>query len=155
MKQKLIVMFFWVVALSTVSMIGCGDTDNNRGDNTKPDTVPYCKSELEEARGVEEAEETKETKKDLSAHTGEELHCRVDFPWGLSEATFQITGGTGDADIYVRYGAQPTTWNYDYKSSLLGNEEVIKIDNPSRGSWYVMVYAYEAFDGVTLYVNYK
>ncbi len=95
------------------------------------------------------------TESGLSAPTDEELHYQVELPSGVGEATFEITGGTGDADIYVRHGAQPTTSTYDYRPFLVGNEETVEVDNPDAGTWYIMVRAYEAFDGVTLNVSYE
>jgi hypothetical protein len=75
-------------------------------------------------------------------------------PAGQTTATFKISGGTGDADIYVRFGASPTTTTYDYRPYLTGNTETVTVTNPTAGTWYVMVRAYAAYSGLTLQASY-
>lgn len=88
---------------------------------------------------------------DLSAARTEELHFVLrNVPPQTVELVFAIQGGSGDADIYVRYGSRPTTSEYDYRPYLGGNNENVRVQNPQAGDWYVMVRAYQAFSGVTL-----
>jgi hypothetical protein len=61
-----------------------------------------------------------------------------------------ISGGTGDADLYIRYGAQPTTSNWDYRPYLNGNNESVIVNDPQTGIWHISVRAYSATSGVTL-----
>jgi hypothetical protein len=61
-----------------------------------------------------------------------------------------MSGGTGDADIYVRYGAAPTTSTYDYRPYKTGNNETVTATTATAGTWYVMVRAYSGFSGVSL-----
>jgi serine protease len=63
-----------------------------------------------------------------------------------------MSGGPGDADLYVRYGAKPTTSRWDYRPFLEGNEESVTAQ-PVAGTWYVMVRGYTAFSGVSLVVD--
>lgn len=66
---------------------------------------------------------------------------------------FQIAGGTGDADLYVRFGAAPTTATYDCRPYLGGNNETCEFDPSQAGNYYVMINAYSAYSGVTLTVD--
>lgn len=66
---------------------------------------------------------------------------------------FQISGGTGDADLYVRFGAAPTTGAYDCRPYVGGNEETCEFNPSQAGNYYVMVRAYAAYSGVTLTVE--
>ena len=86
----------------------------------------------------------------LSGATGATVSYTFQVPSGSTNATFSIAGGTGDADIYIRYGAAPTTSTYDGRPYLNGNNETWSKTNPSAGTWYVMVRAYTAYSGVTL-----
>jgi vibriolysin len=86
----------------------------------------------------------------LSASTGQELHFSLDVPSGASNLEFAISGGTGDADLYVRFGAQPTTSSYDYRPYLNGNNETVTPSSATAGTWYVMVRAYNSFSGLSL-----
>ncbi|MDF1566135.1 MAG: M4 family metallopeptidase [Deltaproteobacteria bacterium] len=86
----------------------------------------------------------------LSAAKNGELHFSVEVPAGASNLTVQIAGGSGDADLYVRRGAAPTTSSYDFRPYLQGNAETVEVANPTSGTWYVMVRAYAAFSGLEL-----
>lgn len=69
---------------------------------------------------------------------------------GASTLDINISGGTGDADLYVRYGAQPSTNNWDYRPYTSGNNESVTVSSPQTGTWYIGVRAYSATTGVTL-----
>lgn len=43
------------------------------------------------------------------ASSNNNLTFTVDVPEGSSDLSFVMLGGTGDADLYVRFGSQPTT----------------------------------------------
>ena len=75
----------------------------------------------------------------------------------LDNLTFAISGGSGDADIYVRYGAKPTTSTYDYRPYKGGNNETVNVDDDDlqSGRWYVMLRAYSDYSGVDLIGNYQ
>jgi serine protease len=85
---------------------------------------------------------------DLSRRSWE--HYTLDVESGASTLTVDISGGTGDADLYVRYGAQPSTSNWDYRPYLNGNNESVTVSSPQTGTWYISVRAYSATTGVTL-----
>jgi Zn-dependent metalloprotease len=86
----------------------------------------------------------------LSASTGTMLMFTMDVPAGASNLVFQISGGTGDADLYVRFGAPPTTSTYNCRPYLDGNNETCTVAAPSAGTWHVGVRAYSSFSGLTL-----
>jgi len=86
----------------------------------------------------------------LGAAKGQELYYSIDVPAGATNLKLEIAGGTGDADLYVRYGAAPTKTSYDYRPYLDGNAETITPSPIKTGTYYVMVRAYATFSGVTL-----
>ncbi len=61
-------------------------------------------------------------------------------------------GSSGDADLYVRFGqsANIGTDVHDCFPNLAGNNEVCSFHNPAPGLWYITVYAFFAYTGVTL-----
>jgi hypothetical protein len=71
-------------------------------------------------------------------------------PAGKTKLTFTISGGTGDADLYVKNGAAPTTTTYDCRPYLSGNSETCTFNSPAAGTYYVGVRAYATYSGVTL-----
>ncbi|MBA8886515.1 pseudolysin/vibriolysin [Dokdonella fugitiva] len=71
-------------------------------------------------------------------------------PAGQTKVVFTISGGTGDADMYVRRGSAPTTSTYDCRPYTSGNSETCTFNAPTAGTYYVNVRAYAAFSGVSL-----
>ena len=86
----------------------------------------------------------------LSDTTGGEKFYKIEVPAGQTKLEIQISGGTGDCDLYVKRGAMPTTTDYDYRPFLFGNNESVTVNNPAAGTWYIMLRAYNTYAGVTL-----
>ncbi len=64
--------------------------------------------------------------------------------------TFAISGGSGDADLYVRAGSAPTTSSYTCRPYKAGNSESCTFTPSSTTTYYIKVRAYQTFSGVTL-----
>lgn len=90
----------------------------------------------------------------LSASTNGTLSYTMQVPAGASGLNFEISGGSGDADLYVRFGAAPTTSNYDCRPYIGGNVESCPIASVQTGTYHVMIVAYQAFSGVNLVGSY-
>jgi vibriolysin len=75
-------------------------------------------------------------------------------PSGQSTVTFTMTGGTGDADLYVNFGAIPTDTTYQCRPYLSGNAETCTFTPPQAGTYYVGVRTYSAYTGVSLTGSY-
>jgi len=58
--------------------------------------------------------------------------------------------GTGNADLYVKYGSAPTLTSYDCRSYKAGNNELCTWSNPKPGTYYVLVHARAAVTGLTI-----
>jgi hypothetical protein len=86
----------------------------------------------------------------ISGASGSQQYWVLNVPAGVTTLTFTTSGGTGDADLYVRQGALPTTTTYTCRPFLSGNAETCTISAPAAGAWYVMIRGYSAFTGVTL-----
>ena len=74
----------------------------------------------------------------------------ITVPAGKTSAVFNISGGSGDADLYVRIGSAPTTSSYNCRPYLSGNAETCTFNSPTAGTYYVRVRAYAAYSGVSL-----
>lgn len=90
----------------------------------------------------------------LSGATGSEAHFAIDVPAGATNLRFRIAGGSGDADLYVRYGAAPTPSTWDYRPYRWGNNETVNASPATAGRWYVMLHGYSAYSGVQLTASY-
>lgn len=90
----------------------------------------------------------------LSAAANATLNFTMAVPSGATNLKFVISGGSGDADMYVRFGAAPTTSTYDCRPYLSGNAETCTIASAQAGTYYVMLRGYSAFSGVSLTGSY-
>ena len=91
-----------------------------------------------------------ETLTALAAAQGEELRFVLAMPSARDWLEIQIFGGVGDADLYVRHGAEPSVDEFDFAPFQVGNNEKVWIERPAAGVWYFMMQAYENFSGVSL-----
>jgi lysyl endopeptidase len=74
----------------------------------------------------------------------------MNVPAGATGLKFVTAGGTGDADMYVRFGSAPTDTTYDCRPYTSGNAETCNIATAQSGTYYVRLKAYSAFSGVSL-----
>ncbi len=91
----------------------------------------------------------------LSDSQGGWQHFQVTVPAGASSFSAVMSGGTGDADLYVRFGSQPTTNQYDCRPYLNGNNESCSFNSPPAGTWFVSVNAFSSYSGVNLSAAYR
>jgi subtilisin family serine protease len=86
----------------------------------------------------------------LSGISSSMRYFAVQVPPGSSGLTIATTGGTGDMDLYVRYGQIPTLDTYGCRPYSRGSAETCQIYFPLPGTYYVLMHGYSAYDGVTL-----
>jgi hypothetical protein len=91
----------------------------------------------------------------LSGATGSEQFWTITVPAGATNLKFETSGGTGDADLYVRFGSAPTTSTYDCGPVSSDNSETCSFASPAAGTWHVMVHGYGAYSGATLVGSYQ
>lgn len=89
----------------------------------------------------------------LSKQAGSELHYGPFDASELDAIRFSISGGSGDADLYVQLGAAPTTSSYDCRPYLTGSNESCSFDPAEQDDYFVMIRAYQSFSGVTFTVE--
>ena len=90
----------------------------------------------------------------LSGAINSFTNFKITVPAGQTQLKITMSGGTGDADLYVKRGAQPTLSVYDYRPFLTGNNETVTVTNPVAGDWYISLNGYAAYSGVSLNANY-
>jgi Lysyl oxidase/Chitobiase/beta-hexosaminidase C-terminal domain/Bacterial pre-peptidase C-terminal domain len=89
----------------------------------------------------------------LSGAAGSAAHYKISVPAGRATLDIRITG-SGDCDLYVRFGAQPTTSTYDYRPYKSSSNETVTVTNPRGGDWFIMLRGYKAYSGLTLVATY-
>jgi len=63
-----------------------------------------------------------------------------------------LSGGSAgqDADLYVKFGSEPTTDDFDFSSLSSTSTESVTINAPQEGTWYILVHGFTAYSDVTL-----
>jgi broad specificity phosphatase PhoE len=90
-------------------------------------------------------------KTSLSAAKDAWIYFTITVPECANTLNVAMSGGTGDGDMYVRFGAQPTATDYSCRPYKTGNAETCPVvSDPQAGVWYIGIRAYAAFSGVTL-----
>ncbi|PAJ75243.1 hypothetical protein CJF42_06225 [Pseudoalteromonas sp. NBT06-2] len=95
-----------------------------------------------------------EIKSAISASTTERLYYTIDVPVDAKKLVINTFGGSGDADLYIKHANSPTSSNYICRSNSDGNTETCSVDNPSKGTWYIMLKAYSRFESLNLQGGY-
>ncbi|QUI68770.1 S8 family serine peptidase [Pseudoalteromonas sp. M8] len=113
-------------------------------DGTDPDPDPDPITELVNGQGVS-----------ASGASGQQTFYKLVVPAGASALNFSLAGGTGDADLYVQQGTQPTLNSYACRPYKNGNNESCDFTNPTAGDWYVMLNGYSAYANATLTGTYS
>lgn len=95
----------------------------------------------------------------FDADTGERVF-KLSVPEGTASLHAQLSGGNGDADLFVAEGYIPicsatTNWfcDFDESSESLGSYEAVQVDAPTAGDWFITVMAFEAYEDLTLTVS--
>jgi uncharacterized protein YkwD len=86
----------------------------------------------------------------LAGGRGAELRFEVVVPAGARDLVVRTSGGSGNADLYLRFAEPPTPWRRDQASRQVGNEERLTVAAPVAGTYHLMVKGSPTFTGVTL-----
>ncbi|WP_190285759.1 proprotein convertase P-domain-containing protein [Montanilutibacter psychrotolerans] len=78
------------------------------------------------------------------------LRWTMVVPAGATGLSFVTAGSNGDADLYVKFGSQPTTSSYDCKSDGSSSNETCNIATAQAGTYHVLVQPYASFTNLTL-----
>ncbi len=89
----------------------------------------------------------------LSAPAGARIVIPLEVGEKLIRMGLSMSGGQGDADMYLSRGEVPGLHSYQYRPYVNGNIEDIYLEDPEAGRWFLMVHAYRAFSGVSIALN--
>ena len=67
----------------------------------------------------------------------------INLPKNMPRFKVKLSGGTGDADLYVQYGGIPTLSSYLRKSIGRTNSEEIVVNVTQAGTYYVLISSYD------------
>jgi hypothetical protein len=90
----------------------------------------------------------------LSNSTGSAWLFQLAVPAGATNLSFVQGGGTGDSDLYVKFGTPPTDSAYDCRPYTGGTSETCSFATPQTGTYHVRLKAYAAYSGVSITGSY-
>ncbi|OUS25308.1 hypothetical protein A9Q99_22215 [Gammaproteobacteria bacterium 45_16_T64] len=91
---------------------------------------------------------------DLSGVQKQELHFQIDLPEGATNFNVTLSGGSGDADLYIRFGNQATEKDWDQRPYKNGNNETVSIETPQTGTYFVMLRGYSNFSNTSVIASF-
>ena len=87
----------------------------------------------------------------LSGSEKSNMVFEIDIPERTANLNLNTWGGTGDVDVYLVY-SQP---DFDFfMSESSSNSEEISLTSPYAGKWYIILYGFENYSGVSLNASY-
>ena len=86
----------------------------------------------------------------IDVDAGEDLYYFIDVPEDATTLNVTMAGGTGDSDLYVRFGELPTDADYDCRPYLYGNDEACDFEAPAAGQWFIRINGYDPSAGISL-----
>jgi len=86
----------------------------------------------------------------LSGTKGSNTYYVINVSTNVTQLQISIYGGTGDCDLYLAFGHQPTLYWWDYRPYMHGNNETVTVDWPEAGDWHIMLNGWDAYADVTL-----
>jgi len=111
----------------------CGDAGTGTGNGTGGGPTPELAIDEE-----------------IAASTGSEDTWAIDVPAGAQELKVTLSGGTGDADLFVNEGTVVSRSLWGCRSNGNTNEEECVLPNPTEGVYSILVHSYRTYAGVTL-----
>lgn len=91
----------------------------------------------------------------LSGTQGQMTTFKIEIPAQAENLVIKTTGGKGDVDLLVRFGAHPTPVRYDLSSDSSTTNELVRVGTPAAGNWYAQVVAYSDYRDVRLTASYE
>ena len=89
----------------------------------------------------------------VSGPAGSQTYYSLVVPAGASQVSFVMQGGTGDADLYVKWGEAPTS-SIDCGSETGSNNETCTLV-AKPGTYYVRIAGFTTYAGATLSGSYQ
>lgn len=75
-----------------------------------------------------------------SLHANRYDYYRLSVPFGATQLLVQ-TYGSGNSNLYVRYGSLPGLFKFDCRSTLDTSSDRCVFSYPQAGDWFIMVYS--------------
>lgn len=86
----------------------------------------------------------------LSGDANSQTFYSIEVPEGARILWVDIRGVTGDADLFLKQGQQPSVDDFDYAPFETGSDEHILVRSPQAGTWHIMLHGYTNYSQLEL-----
>lgn len=93
--------------------------------------------------------------KNISGTQNSQKTYTLSVAGGATNLKFTLSGGSGNADLYVRFGSAPTLSSYTCRPYKTGNNESCTVATPKAGTYYVMLRGRAAYTSAQLVGQYQ
>lgn len=91
----------------------------------------------------------------MAGEQGQGYRFYIDLPANARDLSIVTSGGEGDADLYVKFDAEPTRNDYDCRSIDPATDETCLIADPAAGRHHIYVYAWSGIQGVNMTASFE
>jgi len=92
----------------------------------------------------------------LAGSAGSIQMFAINLPAGARNLVVASSGGTGNADLYVRFGQRPVVgFGQDCAARNGTSTETCQFSQPAAGTYFIMLHGPSAFAAVSLSANYS
>ena len=77
-------------------------------------------------------------------------YFKINVPESVERLEIDLNDGFGEASIYVELGDSPSTADYTYRSNSPGAGDKIGFNDPTPGTYYILVHTEMVFGEVTI-----
>lgn len=85
-----------------------------------------------------------------AAAAGASVLYQIEVPANTTSLQLRSFGGIGNVSLYASRGEKPTVQQHQRASAKPGNNEVIVVNRPTAGTWYLLAVAEQGFSGLTV-----
>ncbi len=86
----------------------------------------------------------------ISGYDGLSQYFKINVPESVERLEIDLNDGFGEASIFVELGDSPSTADYTYRSNSPGAGDKIGFNDPTPGTYYILVHTEMVFGEVTI-----
>jgi serine protease len=85
----------------------------------------------------------------------QEKSYTLEVPANSKNLVISLSGGRGDADLYLKFGSKPSTSSYDCRPYKNGNNESCTVTSPKTGTYHILIKTYAPYSDASLKASYQ
>ncbi len=86
----------------------------------------------------------------FSGYNGLNQYFSIDVPAGTERLEVDLEGGIGEADLHLSLGSTPSDTVFDHRSNAPGANDGVGFNDPTPGTWLILVRSDRVFSGVDI-----